>query len=107
MPQAKELRPEGSAVRLRQGGVMTSPLEWTPTVGEAVYDRGTGLPWKIKCLNGQRVTLVRPSGLEVVANRLSVRPATPWQKRQLKALANFHKQRMLAAEIQRRKESSL
>ncbi|GGO49690.1 hypothetical protein GCM10012286_48220 [Streptomyces lasiicapitis] len=80
---------------------MASPTEWTPEVGAAVYDRGTGLPWKIKHLDGRRVTLVRPSGFEVVANRLSLRPATPWQKRQLKALANFHKQREIAAQVQR------
>lgn len=56
-------------------------------VGMAVFDPGLEMPGYVDALYGGVVRVIRPSGLTWEARRISVRPATEWEERQLRALA--------------------
>ncbi|MEU9795463.1 hypothetical protein AB0E27_33650 [Streptomyces sparsogenes] len=72
--------------------------DWTkvlPTlaVGMVVYDRRYDMPATIADFDGPMVCLTRPTGLEWRSHCASVRPATAYERRQLRALARLHAQR--------------
>lgn len=60
--------------------------------GSPVFDMGEEMVGFVRSVKGPRVTLERPSGFqwETLASRL--RPATPYQQRQLTALARHARQ---------------
>ncbi|MGW4238746.1 hypothetical protein ACWEJP_18265 [Streptomyces sp. NPDC004749] len=68
----------------------------TLRVGAAVFDSGSERAGYVDALNGSLVRLVRPSGLTWEARRISVRPATHWERRQLTALAALHRKQLPA-----------
>ncbi|MEV7089770.1 hypothetical protein AB0O07_28435 [Streptomyces sp. NPDC093085] len=65
------------------------------TIGMAVYDPALQMPGRVTGFAGELVCLERPTGLTWNARRGSVRPATAWEERQLKALARLHRQKRL------------
>ncbi|MFD8870760.1 MULTISPECIES: hypothetical protein [unclassified Streptomyces] len=72
--------------------------DWTkvlPTlaVGMVVYDRRYEMPGTITDFHGPMVCLTRPTGLEWRSHCVSVRPATAYERRQLRAIARLHTQR--------------
>ncbi|WP_338781690.1 hypothetical protein [Streptomyces sp. DG1A-41] len=63
-------------------------------VGMMVYDRGHDLPAVIKGFEGRKgniVLLERPTGFGWRARRVSVRKATAWERKQLRALAKLYR----------------
>ncbi|AXG78441.1 hypothetical protein [Streptomyces paludis] len=63
------------------------------TVGMVAYDRTVEMPGRITSFAGERVCLERPTGFAWVAQLSTVRPATPWEQRQLAALDRLHRHR--------------
>ncbi|MGW3562778.1 hypothetical protein ACWDSL_02550 [Streptomyces sp. NPDC000941] len=71
---------------------------WTSTlprlaVGMVVYDRVYDMPATIADFDGPMVCLTRPTGLAWRSHCASVRPATRYERRQLRAIAQLHAQR--------------
>ncbi|MEU9792595.1 hypothetical protein AB0E27_18550 [Streptomyces sparsogenes] len=62
-------------------------------VGMVVYDRHYDMPATIADFDGPMVCLTRPTGLEWRTHCASVRPATAYEQRQLRAIAKLHAQR--------------
>ncbi|MDW6058747.1 hypothetical protein SAZ11_12760 [Streptomyces sp. FXJ1.4098] len=72
--------------------------DWTSTlprltVGMVVYDRHYDMPATIADFDGPMVCLTRPTGLKWRSHCVSVRPATQYERRQLRAIAQLHAQR--------------
>ncbi|GAA2335092.1 hypothetical protein ACI2L4_11070 [Streptomyces sparsogenes] len=72
--------------------------DWTTilprlAVGMVVYDRHYDMPATIADFDGPMVCLTRPTGLEWRTHCASVRPATQYERRQLRAIAKLHAQR--------------
>ncbi|KAK1180384.1 hypothetical protein B7755_020890 [Streptomyces sp. NBS 14/10] len=72
--------------------------DWTKilpslAVGMVVYDRRYEMPGTITDFDGPMVCLTRPTGLAWRSHCASVRPATAYERRQLRALARLHAQR--------------
>ncbi|MFJ8002701.1 hypothetical protein ACIQ7D_37345 [Streptomyces sp. NPDC096310] len=63
-------------------------------VSMAVFDPKTDMPGVITAFSGNLVRLARPSGRIWYATRISVRPATAWERRQLRALADHHRKQL-------------
>ncbi|MER8066732.1 hypothetical protein ABTZ59_00205 [Streptomyces sp. NPDC094034] len=63
-------------------------------VGMTVFDRHYDMPAVITGFAGPMVLLTRPTGLRWHVHRISVRPATPYEERQLLALAALHRTRL-------------
>ncbi|NUS85791.1 MAG: hypothetical protein HOY75_24465 [Streptomyces sp.] len=74
------------------GGDWTKVLP-TLAVGMVVYDRHYDMPATIADFDGPMVCLTRPTGLEWRSHCVSVRPATGYERRQLRAIARLHAQR--------------
>ncbi|MFD8380314.1 hypothetical protein ACFV2X_17485 [Streptomyces sp. NPDC059679] len=71
-------------------------------VGMVVYDRRCEMPGTIADFDGPMVCLARPTGLKWQSHCASVRPATAYERRQLRAIARLHVQRqrgMAPAEV--------
>ncbi|MFD5392061.1 hypothetical protein ACFWMG_45520 [Streptomyces sp. NPDC127074] len=62
-------------------------------VGMVVYDGHYDMPATITGFDGPMVCLTRPTGLNWRSHRVSVRPATGYERRQLRAIARLHTQR--------------
>ncbi|GAA2361850.1 hypothetical protein [Streptomyces cuspidosporus] len=62
-------------------------------VGMVVYDRRYEMPGTIADFDGPMVCLTRPTGLAWRSHCASVRPATAYERRQLRAIARLHAQR--------------
>ncbi|GAA2367262.1 hypothetical protein [Streptomyces cuspidosporus] len=62
-------------------------------VGMVVYDRHYDMPATITDFVGPFVCLTRPTGLTWRAPRASVRPATAYERRQLRAIARLQAER--------------
>ncbi|MEV8054959.1 MULTISPECIES: hypothetical protein [Streptomyces] len=62
-------------------------------VGMVVYDRHYEMPATITGFDGPMVCLTRPTGLEWRSHCVSVRSATAYERRQLRAIARLHAQR--------------
>ncbi|MDW6062464.1 hypothetical protein SAZ11_36100 [Streptomyces sp. FXJ1.4098] len=62
-------------------------------VGMVVYDRHYDMPGTITDFVGPFVCLTRPTGLTWRSPQASVRPATTYERRQLRAIARLHAQR--------------
>ena len=62
-------------------------------VGMVVYDRQYEMPATITDFDGPMVCLTRPTGLTWQSHCASVRPATAYERRQLRAIARLHAQR--------------
>lgn len=62
-------------------------------VGMVVYDRCFGMPATVTGFDGPLVCLTRPTGLTWRSHCVSVRPATQYERRQLRAIARLHAQR--------------
>ncbi|WP_076970940.1 hypothetical protein [Streptomyces sparsogenes] len=62
-------------------------------VGMVVYDRRYEIPGTIADFDGPMVCLTRPTGLAWRSHCASVRPATQYEQRQLRAIARLHAQR--------------
>ncbi|MEU5105663.1 hypothetical protein AB0H07_25855 [Streptomyces sp. NPDC021354] len=62
-------------------------------IGMAVYDRHADMPGTITDFVGPFVCLTRPTGLTWRSHQVSVRPATAYERRQLRAIARLHAQR--------------
>ncbi|WP_043487280.1 hypothetical protein [Streptomyces bingchenggensis] len=81
----------------RQGDEV-SGAGWTSTlprlaVGMVVYDRHYDMPATIADFDGPMVSLTRPTGLKWRSHCAAVRPATAYERRQLRAIAQLHAQR--------------
>ncbi|MFD7117357.1 hypothetical protein ACFWAA_09950 [Streptomyces sp. NPDC059922] len=63
-------------------------------IGMAVFDRHYDMPAEISGFAGPMVLLTRPTGLRWQVRHISLRPATPYEKRQLLALARLHRTRL-------------
>ncbi|MFD7284492.1 hypothetical protein [Streptomyces sp. NPDC059863] len=63
-------------------------------VGMAVFDRHYDMPAEITGFAGPMVLLTRPTGLHWRVHPISLRPATPYEERQLLALAALHRTRL-------------
>ncbi|MGY0060220.1 hypothetical protein ACWY4P_27365 [Streptomyces sp. LZ34] len=85
----RPVRREGRAVN---GGDWTKVLP-SLAVGVVVYDRRYEMPGTIADFDGPMVCLTRPTGLAWRSHCVSVRPATPNERRQLRAIARLHAQR--------------
>ncbi|MFE4371228.1 hypothetical protein ACFRMN_23890 [Streptomyces sp. NPDC056835] len=72
------------------------------TIGMVVYDRVYDMPARVIGIGGHLVYLERPTGLTWASRWTSVRPASDWEQRQLRAIAKLHAQRRLPAPAQRR-----
>ncbi|RDG39333.1 hypothetical protein DVH02_04510 [Streptomyces corynorhini] len=59
-----------------------------------VFDRQCDLAAEIVGFAGPMVRVVRPTGLHWQTHRVSLRPATPYEERQLAALAALHRTRL-------------
>ncbi|MGY0062120.1 hypothetical protein ACWY4P_37240 [Streptomyces sp. LZ34] len=75
-----------------------SGAHWTKVlpslaVGMVVYDRHYDMPATIADFDGPMVCLARPTGLKWRSHCASVRPATAYEQRQLRAIAKLHAQR--------------
>ncbi|MFI0728233.1 hypothetical protein ACH4S9_04325 [Streptomyces sp. NPDC021225] len=75
-----------------------SGAHWTTllpslAVGMVVYDRHYDMPATIADFDGPMVCLTRPTGLKWRSHCASVRPATAYERRQLRAIATLHAQR--------------
>ncbi|MGW2510863.1 hypothetical protein ACWC0A_15785 [Streptomyces scopuliridis] len=64
----------------------------------AVYDSKTELPAVIDAFYGAVVKLIRPAGFTWESRRVSIRPATEYEQRQLKALEKHHRQQLIPAD---------
>lgn len=62
-------------------------------VGAVVFDRDFLMPATVLQVNGPLLEVCRPTGLHWSVHYLRVRPGTPWEERQLVALARLHKDR--------------
>lgn len=62
-------------------------------VGMVVYDRHYEMPATIAEFQGPLICLTRPTGLSWRSRWTSVRPATEYEQRQLRAIAKLHAQR--------------
>ncbi|MFD8385232.1 hypothetical protein ACFV2X_43070 [Streptomyces sp. NPDC059679] len=62
-------------------------------VGMVVYDSHYEMPATIADFDGPMVCLTRPTGLAWRSRCVSVRPATEYERRQLRAIARLHAQR--------------
>ncbi|WP_405675381.1 hypothetical protein OG292_06510 [Streptomyces sp. NBC_01511] len=62
-------------------------------IGMIVFDRRQDMVAKTIAFSGPLVHLLRPSGLNWQASRVSLRPGTPYERRQIAALAKLHQQR--------------
>ncbi|NUS90335.1 MAG: hypothetical protein HOY75_48510 [Streptomyces sp.] len=62
-------------------------------VGMVVYDRHYDMPATVTDFVGPFVCLTRPTGLTWRSHQGSVRPATAYERRQLRAIARLHAQR--------------
>ncbi|MFE2035920.1 hypothetical protein ACFXBB_22205 [Streptomyces scopuliridis] len=71
------------------------------TIGMVVYDRVYDMPARVIGFGGHLVHLERPTGLTWASRWTSVRPATDWEQRQLRAIAKLHGRRRLPASTQR------
>ncbi|MYZ34701.1 hypothetical protein GT002_06170 [Streptomyces sp. SID4917] len=60
-----------------------------------MFDPRTDIPGVVAVFHDPTVRIVRPSGRTWYATRISVRPATDREKRQLRALAE-HRRKQLA-----------
>ncbi|RDG35060.1 hypothetical protein DVH02_27305 [Streptomyces corynorhini] len=58
-----------------------------------VFDRRQDMVAKIIDFSGPLVHLLRPSGLNWRTSWVSLRPGTPYERRQIAALAKLHRQR--------------
>jgi hypothetical protein len=72
--------------------------DWTKVlpslaVGMVVYDRRYEMPGTIVDFDGSMVCLTRPTGLAWRSHCVSVHPATAYERRQLRAIAQLHAQR--------------
>ncbi|MFD6342482.1 hypothetical protein [Streptomyces sp. NPDC060131] len=63
-------------------------------IGMAVFDRHYDMPAEISGFAGPMVLLTRPTGLRWQVPHISLRPATPYERRQLLALAQLHRTRL-------------
>ncbi|RYJ24919.1 hypothetical protein CU044_4830 [Streptomyces sp. L-9-10] len=63
-------------------------------VGMAVYDSRSELVAVIDAFYGAVVKLIRPAGFTWESRRVSVRPATEYEKNQLRALERHHRQQL-------------
>lgn len=59
--------------------------------GRVVYDRAYEMVARVVGWEGSRVALVRPAGLTWSVALVHLRPATPYEIKQLDALAKLHK----------------
>lgn len=59
--------------------------------GMPVYDRAAGLVGYVESWHGDLVTVYRPSGMEWITRRFSLRPITAYEARQLEALSRHAK----------------
>ncbi|MEU1667865.1 hypothetical protein ABZ547_30685 [Streptomyces sparsogenes] len=71
----------------------TARTPHTLTIGMVVYDRHYDMPATITDFVGPFVCLTRPTGLTWRAPQASVRPATAYERRQLRAIARLHAER--------------
>ncbi|OMI33867.1 hypothetical protein [Streptomyces sparsogenes] len=62
-------------------------------IGMVVYDRHYDMPATITDFVGPFVCLTRPTGLTWRSPQASVRPATAYERRQLRAIARLHAER--------------
>ncbi len=67
-------------------------------VGMAVYDSHLELPGVIDAFYGAVVKLIRPAGFTWESRRVSIRPATEYERNQLKALAKHHRSQLIRDE---------
>lgn len=79
-------------------GEAVNGADWTGilprlAVGMVVYDRRYEMPGTITDFDGPMVCLTRPTGLKWRSHCASVRPATAYERRQLRAIAKLHAQR--------------
>ncbi|MVO90059.1 hypothetical protein GPA10_36245 [Streptomyces sp. p1417] len=65
--------------------------------GAVLFDRTYDMPGTVRAVDGAFVILERPTGLTWRVHYRHLRPATPWQHRQLLALAHLHAQRLRGA----------
>ncbi|MEV7086773.1 hypothetical protein AB0O07_12870 [Streptomyces sp. NPDC093085] len=72
----------------------SSPVLGELRLGMVVFDRRYDMPGEIAGFAGPLVHLIRPTGLHWEANRFSLRLATPYEKRQLRALGALHRTRL-------------
>ncbi|MEV4972785.1 hypothetical protein [Streptomyces scopuliridis] len=70
-------------------------------IGMIVYDRVYDMPARVIGLGGHLVHLERPTGLTWASRWTSVRPATDWEQRQIRAIAELHIRRRRPARAQR------
>lgn len=72
---------------------MRDAIQSKISVGSIVYDRHYDMVARIREINGPLILLARPSGLNWSRHRRSIRLATEWEQKQLRALAKLHAQR--------------
>ncbi|MBH1936897.1 hypothetical protein I5Q34_21940 [Streptomyces sp. AV19] len=66
-------------------------------IGMAVYDSAAQMPGTLTSFEGRLIRITRPTGFSWDAHPHRVRRATPWERRQLQAIARLHEQRQRAA----------
>ncbi|MFJ2111823.1 hypothetical protein ACIOEX_07895 [Streptomyces sp. NPDC087850] len=62
-------------------------------IGMIVFDKREDMVAEVIAFTGPLVHLIRPSGLHWYTSWVSLRPGTPYERRQIAALAKLHRQR--------------